>query len=216
MALHEGMTTVLGIFKSTYIQWKLGITRPLGRGHFVCYIRYFVISVVNKQHKTKEIHSLGLEKFVCYISSGVISDLFISSFHCIVTLYTCIKGKKMFTIVLYHVEWDINTPISFSSFSQNENYNTGQEGRIPIRNSKKKDTFILWFMIPADKVDHHPCIIGLCFIELVITHVIDKSYWNCCFWLDMGMFCCAISYIHWASKETYHFFKATHIKIQSI
>ena len=57
-----------------------------------CYIRplynevplYFVISVVNKQYKTKEINSLGLEKLVCYIRYFVISDLFISSFHCIV------------------------------------------------------------------------------------------------------------------------------------
>ena len=57
-----------------------------------CYIRplynevplYFVISVVNKQYKTKEINSLALEKLVCYIRYFVISDLFISSFHCIV------------------------------------------------------------------------------------------------------------------------------------
>ena len=54
------------------IQWKLGITRSLGLRIFFCYIRYFVISVVNKQYKTKEvilflfmskeINSLGPEK----------------------------------------------------------------------------------------------------------------------------------------------------------
>ena len=43
----------------------------------------FVISVVKKQYKTKEINSLGQEKLVCYIRYFVISDLFISSFHCI-------------------------------------------------------------------------------------------------------------------------------------
>ena len=49
------------------VQWKFSITRSLGPGHFVRYIRYFVISVVNKQYKTKEIDSLGPEKLVCYI-----------------------------------------------------------------------------------------------------------------------------------------------------
>ena len=43
----------------------------------------FVISVVNKQYKTQEINSLGLEKLVRYIRYFVISDLFILSFHCI-------------------------------------------------------------------------------------------------------------------------------------
>ena len=42
----------------------------------------FVISVVNKQYKTKEINSLGPENCLCYIRYFVISDLFISSFHC--------------------------------------------------------------------------------------------------------------------------------------
>ena len=64
------------------VQWKLGITRSLGPGHFVCYIRYFVISVANKQYKTKEINSLGPEKLVCYIRYFDISDLFTLSFHC--------------------------------------------------------------------------------------------------------------------------------------
>ena len=63
------------------IQWKLSITRSLGPRNFVCYIRYFVISVVNKQYKTKEINSLGLEKLVCYIRYFVISNLFIWSSH---------------------------------------------------------------------------------------------------------------------------------------
>ena len=67
-----------------HVQWKLIITRSLGPQNFVCYIRYFVILVVNKQYKTKEINSMGPEKLVCYIRYFVISDLFISSFHCIV------------------------------------------------------------------------------------------------------------------------------------
>ena len=37
------------------IQGKLGIVRSLGQGNFVCYIRYFVISVVNKHlNNTKQ------------------------------------------------------------------------------------------------------------------------------------------------------------------
>ena len=34
---------------------NLSITRSLGPGNFVCYIRYLVISVVNKQYETKQI-----------------------------------------------------------------------------------------------------------------------------------------------------------------
>ena len=41
--------------------------RYLGPGNFVFYIRYFVISVVKKQYKTKQINSLGPEKIVYYI-----------------------------------------------------------------------------------------------------------------------------------------------------
>ena len=65
------------------VQWKLGITRSLGPGNFVCYIKYLVISVVNEQYKTKEISSLGPERAACYIIYFVISDLFIPSFHSI-------------------------------------------------------------------------------------------------------------------------------------
>ena len=59
------------------------ITRSFGPRNFVCFIRYFVVSLVNKQYKTKEINSLGPEKLVCYIRYfcyTCISDLFISSF----------------------------------------------------------------------------------------------------------------------------------------
>ena len=49
-------------------------TRSLGPINFVCYImRYFVISVVNKQYKTEEIYSLGPEKLVRYIRYFVIN-----------------------------------------------------------------------------------------------------------------------------------------------
>ena len=50
------------LFLCFCIQWKLGITRSMGPKNCVSYIRYFVISVVNKQYKTKEINSLGPEK----------------------------------------------------------------------------------------------------------------------------------------------------------
>ena len=60
------------------------ITRSLGLGNFVCYNKYFVISAVKKQYKTKQFHSLGPEKIVllyhiiCYITYFVN----ILSFHC--------------------------------------------------------------------------------------------------------------------------------------
>ena len=61
----------------THIQWKLAITRSLGLGKFVCYIRYLVISVVNQQYKTKQINSdIGTREnslvyqVFCYIRSG--------------------------------------------------------------------------------------------------------------------------------------------------
>ena len=38
------------------------ITRSLGPGNFVCYIRYLVISVVNKQYKTKELFNWDRRK----------------------------------------------------------------------------------------------------------------------------------------------------------
>ena len=56
------------------IQGKLGITRSLGPLNFVCYIRYLVVSVVNKQYKTEQFisfTSLGLEKIV--VISGILS-----------------------------------------------------------------------------------------------------------------------------------------------
>ena len=54
----------------------------LGAENFFGNIRYFMISVVNKQYKTKEINSLGPKELVCFIRYFVISHLFISSFHC--------------------------------------------------------------------------------------------------------------------------------------
>ena len=44
----------------------------LGTRKFVGYIRYFVISIVNKQSKTKQVISLGPVKTVCYIRHFVI------------------------------------------------------------------------------------------------------------------------------------------------
>ena len=75
---------------STVETWYNNI---LGTRNFVCYIKYFVISVVNKQYNTKESNSLGPEKLLCYIRYFVISDLFILSFHCIVLLsdMTCVS-----------------------------------------------------------------------------------------------------------------------------
>ena len=88
------------------IQWKLSITRSLGPGNFVCYIRYFVISVVKKQYKTKQINSLGPEKIVCYIRYFVISDLVISSFHC--SLRSSEVFEKIFFFNAVLVFWMID------------------------------------------------------------------------------------------------------------
>ena len=61
------------------------------------YIRYFVISLVKKQFKTKKIYSLGPEKLVCYISGILLSDLFISSFHWISKL--CLGSYSSFYLI---------------------------------------------------------------------------------------------------------------------
>ena len=37
------------------IQWKLIIMRPIAPGHFVRYIRDFVLLITNAQYKTKQI-----------------------------------------------------------------------------------------------------------------------------------------------------------------
>ena len=76
------MCVELGNLSLTISTVETRYNETLGPRNVVCYIRYFVISVVNKQYKTKEINSLGPEKLVCYIGYFVISDLFISSFHC--------------------------------------------------------------------------------------------------------------------------------------
>ena len=94
--IHTHMYTQKKHTHTLHIQWKLSITRSLGPRQFVLYIRYFVISVVNKQYKTKEINSLGPEKLVCYIRYFVISDLFISSFHC-----TCTTHVKTFLFLFW-------------------------------------------------------------------------------------------------------------------
>ena len=52
---------------------ELSITRSLWPRNFICYIRYLVISVVNNQDKTKEINSLGPEKFV--VSSNLLYQI---------------------------------------------------------------------------------------------------------------------------------------------
>ena len=84
------------------IQWKLGITRSLEMGFFFffffCYIRYFVISVVNKQYKTKQFNSLVHGKIVCNIRYFATSDQFISSFQ-----YT-IGGFEWIFMILLRVQ----------------------------------------------------------------------------------------------------------------
>ena len=65
------------------MQGKLGITRSLGPGNFVCYIRYLVISVVNKQLiQSKGNYFIGTGENNLLYQVFVISDLFILSFHC--------------------------------------------------------------------------------------------------------------------------------------
>ena len=47
------------------LQWKLDITRSLGPGSCVCYIKYFVISPDSKkQYDTKQLISLGRDKII--------------------------------------------------------------------------------------------------------------------------------------------------------
>ena len=75
---------------ASLVQGKLSIARSLGQGNFVLLyqISYqYLISVVNKQYRTKEFISLGQEKTGCYIRYFVISDLFITSFHCTSLLF---------------------------------------------------------------------------------------------------------------------------------
>ena len=63
------------------IQGKLGINEIPGTRNFVCYIRYLVISVVNKQYKTKEIISLTRENSLLYqISSYRVSTVHMYAF----------------------------------------------------------------------------------------------------------------------------------------
>ena len=91
---------------SISVQGKLGITRSLGPRNFAYYIRYLVISVVNKQYKTKQIMLLGPKKTVCYIRYFFISDLFISSFHCIWKISTTLHYLFSFNFELNSI-WHI-------------------------------------------------------------------------------------------------------------
>ena len=77
------------VYRQWVLQWKLDVTRSLEPGHIVI---YFVISVVNKQYKTKEIISLGPEKLVCYIRYFVIS---IRPLYIEFPLYSKIKSSSM-------------------------------------------------------------------------------------------------------------------------
>ena len=52
------------------IQWKLGIMRFLGLRNFVCCIRYFVISVVNKQYKTRKL--IHWDRKNLFVISGIL------------------------------------------------------------------------------------------------------------------------------------------------
>ena len=54
----------------------------LGTEKFCLLYQIFCYISSQKHYKTKKMYSLGLEKLVCYIRYCVISDLFISSFHC--------------------------------------------------------------------------------------------------------------------------------------
>ena len=51
----------------------------------------------------KEINSLGPEKLVCYIRYFVISDLFISSFHCIRN-YSLYFSLDVFKVYLSNID----------------------------------------------------------------------------------------------------------------
>ena len=61
-----------------HVQGKLGIMRSLGQEML------FVVAVVTKQYNAEHTDCLGPGNLVCYIRSFVmISDPFITSFHCI-------------------------------------------------------------------------------------------------------------------------------------
>ena len=74
--------------------------RSLGPRFFVGYIRYFVISVVNKQYKRKEINSLGPEKLVCLLYQ-------ISSYTVSTVLHSLAIFKKVYnTCMSGDLEWN--------------------------------------------------------------------------------------------------------------
>jgi len=92
------------------LKWKLSIiTRSFGLRKFALYmyIRYFVISVANKQYKKKGNRFTGTgEISLLYWSGIVISDLFISSFHCTSKLTSCGDNIEMHLNLLV-IYWDL-------------------------------------------------------------------------------------------------------------
>ena len=66
---------------------KTQYNEVLGTITFCLLYQIFCYIIIFKQCKTKQIVSLGPEKTVCYIRYFVISNLFISSFHCIYSDY---------------------------------------------------------------------------------------------------------------------------------
>ena len=99
------------------IQWKLSIARSLEPRNFVCYIRYFVISVVNKQYKTKEINSLGLQNLVCYISGILLYQISLyRAFTVAAGTCRCVNVMKFHLLVSFSCNCDLLLVIEFQYF----------------------------------------------------------------------------------------------------
>ena len=138
------------------IQWKLIITISLGPRKFALYVRYFVISVANKQYKTKEINSLGPKKWACYIRYFVISDLFISRFHCSNTHVevpaNLLKSPSSNSFWLRQNTCHIWDPITFPFMIGKQKYLLPlYESRQPDSANKMNHAQMLWYIAPLFK-----------------------------------------------------------------
>ena len=80
-----------GAEKKNILQWKLSITRSLGPWNFVCYIRYFVISVSYKQYKTKQNNVFNWDRRKQFFISRIL--LYEISLYRVSTVSNTGKGK---------------------------------------------------------------------------------------------------------------------------
>ena len=64
--------TLLYWLSNIHVQWRLGITRSLGPGRFVCYVGYFAVSVADGQCETRQLIHWGRREL--FVVSGVLLD----------------------------------------------------------------------------------------------------------------------------------------------